>query len=105
MFCSCMGRYDLPFTAPASNHNQQLQPLPGGKMISAVRKTRTNHAISRQFSSLRAVVFTTVLLVAFTVSLLPPRAAAADNFCTQTANLIFTGCGHSAEDDFLVASA
>ena len=72
-------------------------------MIRAFKKTNINAV--RQSFSLRVIVFITPLLAALAISLTPLEANAADNFCTQTANLVFQACGHSAEDDFLVASA
>jgi hypothetical protein len=45
-----------------------------------------------------------VIAVVFVLCIAPVRAIAA-GFCSQTANLIFTGCKHEAENDFLVSSA
>jgi hypothetical protein len=50
-----------------------------------------------------------VLGFAFVTFLAPTHALASStasgNFCTQTANLVFRACGHSVQDDYLIASA
>ncbi len=74
-------------------------------MIAAIKQDEIKFVTSRRTSSLRALAIAILTITAFSVSLAPTRAAAADAFCTQTANLIFTGCKHEAENDFLVASA
>ena len=73
-------------------------------MIIGIREKGIRERAFAKPGAKRSAGLVSIFAVTLLLCLAPTRAIASD-FCTQTANLIFTGCGHEAENDFLVASA